>query len=180
MPNDDFEKMMRRPISRGSQGLGKKKPRYVRTPIDLVKGAKARREYTGVDPTIRRYFIDMSEEKLEIPTLEELRKLPKPEAQDLLEALREKHVNKDFMDKWDIKYAQLNAIFKEYGVLAEPKGGRTATTPPTKQAKAIATYNINPGVFSGEEVENRLLALSGLVSKDRQYRLVVTLEELDE
>ncbi len=172
---DDFEKLMRRRISRGSQGIGKKRPRIVRTPYDFCKGYHEKKQYTGVDPRkIRRYF--MTSDNVIIPTVEELRQLEPAEATKLLSSVREKADNKTIGTAWGLKPWQVNKVFHEFKVIDTR---RTAVKKPPLPAVPLPQFTMQlGGVFRGDAAKERLLVFAHTLQPETNYKITVTVEEV--
>ncbi len=136
----EIQKMMNQKVFRGSQGLGKKKPRVVRTPYDFIKGSKAKQEYTGVNPKdIKIYYLECDEmennkiendinsnndsNKQEVIALEDFLNIEDPkEAQLVLVKLVDNNYSDVEVAKiWDIPFNKFKTIRINLGVVKNRK-----------------------------------------------------------
>lgn len=138
-------------------------------------------------------------DKLEnVPSLEELKKENKKTAKQIIEVAREKHTNKELMKYWNISgYHMYKKLYPKYDVDTNKEKVRKRAKTISKQEKETIT-KVSPkqespkakitkpsgwkidlgGVFNGEEVTERILGLDSILSKEKEYKILMTIEEV--
>jgi len=191
---EDMKKLMSVPVYRGGNGIGKKKPRMIRTPLDFVKGEKARKRYTGVSGEVVIYNMF---DKDNILTLEQIEDLGEEQASEYVKKAREFYNNQELQKIWGVNYYQLyTKVYKKYGVLMEKggagtsKGGTNRYQKPSgenggvvkegKIAKVVNKRSFSIGMegdYDGEELSEKLLKLTDIINTQGKYTVVINLTE---
>jgi hypothetical protein len=190
---DEMQKMMKVPVYRGGNGIGKKKPRIIRTPYDFLKGYKAKRRYTGVSGEVVIYNMF---DKDNLLSLDEIENLGDEQASEYVKKAREFYNNQELQKFWGINYYTLyTKVYKKYGVLME-KGGSGTTkggvnryqkvekdNDVVKEVKSVRAVNRKSfsigmeGDYDGEELAEKLLKLTDIINSSGKYTVVINLTE---
>jgi len=176
--------------------VGKKRPKVIITPYNLLD-RKGKREYAK--PGRLKVMIELLEK---YDSREKIEELPYEEAQQALLQLRRNYSNKEIMERWKMSSATFQRFCDKYKVQKvgghrpkvwigekdkRPESTRTQkiSREEKQEIRATEVQPIKPqgfniifnGEYKGEDISNKLLALSEFIKNENKYTIELSIKE---
>lgn len=173
--------------------VAKKKPRVINMPtLSHLNYYQQKKKIKELASEVKIY--NMYDKLENVPPLEDIQKNNKETVKNILTTIKDKHTVRELCRHWNTtSYTLYKKIYPKYGIKTKATGRAASKKdkeiikqiqPSKEVGKRKEKHPLNGwqielgGVYTGEVISERILSLDALVSNDKEYKIVLKLEEI--